>query len=93
MHRISYLLYNYKHRFESNEYCIIGSNDLLLNYITSGLPELDVPNIKHMRMDQIFMRLCEKDWVKKAKPWSRTIPLPGAALFLLCRSWSCICCI
>lgn len=67
MHRISYLLYNYKHRFESNEYCIIGSNDLLLNYITSGLPELDVPNIKHMRMDQIFSRLCEKDWMKKNK--------------------------
>lgn len=67
MHRISYLLYNYKHRFESNEYCIVGSNDLLLNYITSGLPELDVPNIKHMRMDQIFARLCEKDWVKKNK--------------------------
>ena len=65
MHRISYLLYNYKHRFESNEYCIVGSNDLLLNYITSGLPELDVPNIKHLRMDQLFTRLCEKDWQKK----------------------------
>lgn len=65
MHRISYLLYNYKHRFESNEYCIVGSNDLLLNYITSGLPELDVPNIKHLRMDQLFIRLCEKDWLKK----------------------------
>lgn len=65
MHRISYLLYNYKERFESNEFCIIGSNDLLLNYITSGLPELDVPNIKHMRMDQLFIRLCEKSWTKK----------------------------
>ncbi len=81
MHRISYLLYNYKHRFESNEYCIIGSNDLLLNYITSGLPELDVPNIKHLRMDQLFARLCEKDWVKKNKctqpddsaPWRCTL--------------------
>ena len=67
MHRISYLLYNYKHRFESNEFCIVGSNDLLLNYITSGLPELDVPNIKHLRMDQLFARLCEKDWLKKNK--------------------------
>ncbi len=64
MHRISYLLYNYKERFESNEFCIIGSNDLLLNYITSGLPELDVPNIKHMRMDELLIRLCEKDWKK-----------------------------
>ena len=67
MHRISYLLYNYKDRFESNEYCIVGSNDLLLNYITSGLPELDVPNIKHLRMDQIFIRLCEKDWKQSCK--------------------------
>lgn len=67
MHRISYLLYNYKHRFESNEYCIIGSNDMLLNYITSGLPELDVPDIKHLRMDQLFIRLCEKDWKKNNK--------------------------
>ena len=67
MHRISYLLYNYKHRFESNEYCIVGSNDLLLNYITSGLPELDVPNIKQLRMDQLFIRLCEKDWQKRNK--------------------------
>lgn len=67
MHRISYLLYNYRERFESNEFCIIGSNDLLLNYITSGLPELEVPNIKHMRMDQLLIRLCEKDWTKKQK--------------------------
>lgn len=79
MHRISYLLYNYKHRFESNEYCIVGSNDLLLNYITSGLPELDVPNIKHMRMDQIFSRLCEKDWQKKNKTLE-----PDETAFLRC---------
>lgn len=67
MHRISYILYNYKHRFQSNEFCVIGSNDLLLNYITSGLPELDVPDIKHLRMDQLFIKLCEKDWRKSNK--------------------------
>ncbi len=67
MHRISYLLYNYKHRFESNEYCVIGSNDLLLKYITSALPELDAPDIRHMRMDQLFTRLCEKDWSQSKK--------------------------
>ena len=67
MHRISYLLYNYKERFTSNEFCIIGGSDLLLNYITSGLPELDVPDIKHMRMDQLFVRLCEKEWTKKCR--------------------------
>lgn len=76
MHRISYLLYNYKERFESNEFCIIGGNDLLLNYITSSLPELDVPNIKHMRMDQLLVRLCEKEWSKKC---SITVPDETAA--------------
>ncbi len=84
MHRISYLLYNYKHRFESNEFCIVGSNDLLLNYITSGLPELDVPNIKHLRMDQIFVRLCEKDWQKRNKiiDPDNTAPLRCTQIFM-----------
>lgn len=79
MHRISYLLYNYKERFESNEFCIVGSSDLLLNYITSGLPELDVPNIKHLRMDMLFIRLCEKDWKKNWK----TVP-PDSSAGLRC---------
>lgn len=84
MHRISYLLYNYKHRFESNEYCIVGSNDLLLNYITSGLPELDVPNIKQLRMDQLFIRLCEKDWQKRNRVVEPddTAPLRCTQLFM-----------
>ncbi len=65
MHRISYILYNYKERFMSNEFCIIGGNDLLLSYITSGLPELDVPDIKKKRMDEMFVHLLGKEWKKK----------------------------
>ncbi len=65
MHRISYILYNYKERFESNEFCIIGSNDMLLNYITSGLPELDVFNMKQKRMDDMFIHLLAKDFKAK----------------------------
>lgn len=84
LHRISYLLYNYKQRFEANEYCIIGSNDLLLNYITSSLPELDVPKMKYMRMDQLLIRLCEKDWIKKLCiiPEDETAPLRCTLLFM-----------
>lgn len=67
MHRISYILYNYKERFMSNEFCIIGGNDLLLNYITSGLPELDVPNIKQKRMDVMLSHLLGREWSKKRK--------------------------
>lgn len=65
MHRISYILYNYKERFMSNEFCIIGGNDLLLEYITSGLPELDVPDIKQKRMDVMLTHLLGKEWTKK----------------------------
>lgn len=65
MHRISYILYNYKERFMSNEFCIIGGNDLLLEYITSGLPELDVPDIKQKRMDVMLAHLLGKEWTKR----------------------------
>ncbi len=79
MHRISYILYNYKERFMSNEFCIIGGNDLLLSYITSGLPELDVPDIKQKRMDVMLTHLLKKDWNKKKKV---TEPIADA----ICRS-------
>ncbi len=67
MHRISYILYNYRERFMSNEFCIIGGNDLLLDYITAGLPELDVPDIKQKRMDVMLSHLLGREWSKKRK--------------------------
>ena len=67
MHRISYILYNYGNRYKSSEFCIVGSNDMLLSYITSGLPELDVNNVKQIKMDQFFPYLMEKAWKKKYK--------------------------
>ena len=42
MHRISYILYNYEDDFRPEDFYIIGSNRILLNYITSVLPDLDV---------------------------------------------------
>ncbi len=77
MHRISYILYNYKERFTSNEFCIIGGNDLLLSYITSGLPELDVHDVKQKRMDAMITYLLKKEWTKKQK---LIAPLPDAEL-------------
>ncbi len=65
MHRISYILYNYEQRFSPEEFCIIGNNDMLLNYITSGLPELDVYHVGRKRMDTFFRDLLGKEWKKK----------------------------
>lgn len=62
MHRISYILYNYEDDFRPEDFYIIGSNRILLNYITGVLPELDVYGVKQMTMEQLFTRLLYEDW-------------------------------
>lgn len=62
MHRISYILYNYSDDFRPEDFYIIGSNRILLNYITGVLPELDVYGIRQMTMEQLFIRLLYEDW-------------------------------
>ncbi len=62
MHRISYILYNYEEDFRPEDFYIIGSNRILLNYITSVLPELDVYGIRQMTMEQLFIRLLYEEW-------------------------------
>ncbi len=62
MHRISYILYNYEDLFRPEDFYIIGSNRILLDYITSVLPDLDVYGIRQMTMEQLFTRLLYEDW-------------------------------
>ncbi|MBD5462945.1 MAG: DUF4968 domain-containing protein [Lachnospiraceae bacterium] len=65
MHRISYILYNYKARFRPDDFYIVGSNRILLNYITGVLPDLDVYGVRQMTMEQLFVRLLYEDWDEK----------------------------
>lgn len=65
MHRISYILYNYRKDFRPEDFYIIGSNRILLNYITGVLPELDVHGVRQMTMEQLFVRLLYEDWNEK----------------------------
>ena len=65
MHRISYILYNYEERFKPEDFYIVGSNRILLNYITGVLPDLDVHGVKQMTMEQLFVRLLYEDWDDK----------------------------
>ncbi len=62
MHRISYILYNYAERFRPDDFYIVGSNWILLNYITGVLPDLDVYGVRQMTMEQLFIRLLYEDW-------------------------------
>ncbi len=65
MHRISYILYNYAERFRPDDFYIVGSNRILLNYITGVLPDLDVHGVRQMTMEQLFVRLLYEDWDEK----------------------------
>ncbi len=65
MHRISYILYNYEERFRPEDFYIVGSNRILLDYITGVLPDLDVYGVKQMTMEQLFVRLLYEDWDEK----------------------------
>ena len=65
MHRISYILYNYELEFQPKDFYIIGSNRILLNYITGILPDLDVYGASQMTMEQLFIRLLYEDWDDK----------------------------
>ena len=62
MHRISYILYNYDKDFKPSDFYIVGSNKILLNYITSVLPDLDVNGVRQMTMEELFVRLLYEDW-------------------------------
>lgn len=65
MHRISFILYNYAERFKPDDFYIVGSNRILLNYITGVLPDLDVYGVRQMTMEQLFVRLLYEDWNDK----------------------------
>lgn len=84
MHRISYILYNYELEFAPQDFYIIGSNRILLNYITGVLPDLDVYGIKQMTMEQLFVRLLYEDWdvhkfkVKSVDKTDKTACLKGS---------------
>ena len=79
MHRISYILYNYELEFKPEDFYVIGSNQVLLNYVTGVLPELNVYGVSQMTMEQLFVRLLYEDWDPKkykVKPVVRGVTEP-----------------
>ena len=78
MHRISYILYNYEKDFKPADFYIVGSNKLLLNYITSVLPDLDVNGVRQMTMEELFVRLMYEDWDRDTQNIA-PLAMPSAA--------------
>lgn len=57
LHRIAYLIYTYEKRFNPENFMIIASNKLFLNYISSVLPELGVEKVKQTTFQDFAMEL------------------------------------
>ena len=62
MHRISYLLYNFGDILRPEDFYVIGSNKMLLKYITGVLPGLGVDGFGQMTMEELFTRLLYSQW-------------------------------
>lgn len=65
MHRISYILYNYPKKFRPEQFFVIGSNTMLLNYITGVLPTLEVDHVHPMTMTEFLESMLVPDWKPK----------------------------
>ena len=87
MHRISYILYNYAERFRPEDFYIVGSNRILLNYITGVLPGLDVYGVKQMTMEELFVRLLYEDWDSKKYRIKSTSRTAGPGIIKGSLSW------
>ena len=46
LHRVAYLVYNYRNIIKPEQFMIIGPNKFFINYISNVLPDLDVNNVK-----------------------------------------------
>lgn len=79
MHRISYLLYNYEKLYKPQQICILGSSAMLLDYITSGLPDLDVSHTKQMQIRDFFLEVLERDVSAKRLKYLEEPMSAGAA--------------
>ena len=60
---INNILYNYNNKFRPEEFFIIGSNQMLLNYITGVLPDLEVYHVNQMVMEDFFIWLLERSFM------------------------------
>ncbi len=54
LHRIAYLVYNYRTLYKPSDYMVIGPNKFFVNYISSVLPDLDVNGVKEYTPIELF---------------------------------------
>ncbi len=62
LHRIAYLVYNYRDKYKSNQFMVIGPNKYFLSYISSVLPDLDVDNVNQLTFSEIALNYINENF-------------------------------
>lgn len=75
IHRISYLLYSYRELLNFENIFLIAANPLFLNYITSMLPDLDVPVIRQETMKNLLLKEYQAAFSQEAELDGNTNPI------------------
>ncbi len=60
LHRIAYLVYNYKDKANPDQFLVIGPNKFFINYISSVLPDLDVGNAQQFTYEELAQRYIDE---------------------------------
>lgn len=77
LHRIAYLVYNYRNSIRNNQYMVIGPNDVFLKYIESVLPDLDVTGIEQLTIEKLAKEIVDEDFTIKPSSKQLTQHLSG----------------
>lgn len=62
LHRLSYLMYNYKKAALPEEYLILSPNEIFVSYISSILIDLDADKAKSQSLGQFFTSICGNEY-------------------------------
>lgn len=57
LHRISYLMYNYKNKIKPQEFLIISPNEIFMSYISSILVDLDADKSNSFSLNKVILNL------------------------------------
>ena len=63
LHRIAYLVYNYKDNIDVSQYMVIGPNKFFVNYISSVLPDLDVNGVYQYDFIELAKEYISEDFI------------------------------
>ena len=61
LHRIAYLVYNYRDSIKPNQYLVIGPNKFFVNYISGVLPDLDVEDVNQLTYEELCSEFLNED--------------------------------